>query len=97
MLHGICDVVYLYSLVSGPVSKALIHKLGASAEQMAAFAGTFDKLFDCLNVSSLSAGKLQHNAFKAPYHSAVAAGGLPCILRENCESAYQKRRNTFEC
>ena len=29
----------------------------------------FDKFFDTLNVSSLSAGKLKRNAFKSPYRS----------------------------
>ncbi len=31
----------------------------------------FDKLFDCLNVSNLDAGKHSRNAFKSPYRSAT--------------------------
>ncbi len=33
------------------------------------FVTMFDKFFDCLNVSSLDAGKLSRNKFKAPYRS----------------------------
>ena len=36
-------------------------------EETAKFVSLFDKFFDCLNVSSLSAGRLKRNAFKAPY------------------------------
>ena len=43
---------------------------GPEAEETATFVEKFDKFFDCLNVSSLSAGKLNRNAFKSPYHSA---------------------------
>ena len=56
-------------VLSGSVLKALTHTLGAAAEQTAAFTAIFDKFFDCLNVASLSAGKLQGNAFKALYRS----------------------------
>ena len=35
------------------------------------FVANFDKFFDSLNVSSLSAGKLKRNAFKSPYRSAT--------------------------
>ncbi len=39
-------------------------------EKTMEFVLMFDKLFDCLNVSSLSAGKHSRNAFKSPYHYA---------------------------
>ena len=38
-------------------------------EETAKFVSLFDKFFDCLNVSSLSAGRLKRNAFKTPYRS----------------------------
>ena len=38
-------------------------------EETTKFVSLFDKFFDCLNVSSLSAGRLKRNAFKAPYRS----------------------------
>ena len=39
-------------------------------ERTIEFVKMFDRMFDCLNVSSLDAGKFKRNAFKAPYHSA---------------------------
>ena len=33
------------------------------------FIDKFDKFFDCVNVSSLSGGKLSRNPFKSPYRS----------------------------
>ena len=33
------------------------------------FVKLFDKWFDCLNVSSLSKGRLTRNPFKSPYRS----------------------------
>ena len=33
------------------------------------FVQMLDKFFDCLNVSSLDAGKHSRNTFKSPYHS----------------------------
>ncbi len=39
-------------------------------EKTIEFVLMFDKLFDCLNVSRMSAGKHSRNAFKSPYHSA---------------------------
>ena len=40
-----------------------------SVKGTATFVSMFDKFFDTLNVSSLSAGKLKRNAFKSPYRS----------------------------
>ncbi len=39
-------------------------------EKTVEFVLIFDKFFDCLNVSSLDAGKRSRNPFKLPYHSA---------------------------
>lgn len=33
------------------------------------FVDKFDRFFDCVNVSSLSAGKLSRNPFKSPFRS----------------------------
>ena len=38
--------------------------------ETADFVAYFNKFFDCLNVSSLSVGKLKSNVFKSPYRSA---------------------------
>lgn len=40
-------------------------------EKIIEFILMFDKLFDCLNVSSLDKGKHSRNPFKAPYRSAT--------------------------
>ena len=40
-------------------------------EKTIEFCQTFDKFFDCLNVSSLDLGKHSRNAFKSPYHHAA--------------------------
>jgi len=52
------------------VAKAMeIHAtLGNKAQETAKSVKTFDKYFDCLNGSSLSAGKLSRYPFKSPYH-----------------------------
>jgi hypothetical protein len=47
----------------------------------------FDKLFDCLNVSSLSAGKHSRNA---PYHSASDFRIKVCNCKCNTENAVIK-------
>ena len=39
-------------------------------EKTAEFVLMFDKVFDCLNVVYLDAGRRTRNPFKAPYHSA---------------------------
>lgn len=43
---------------------------GKEAEETAKFADTFDKFFDCLNVSCFEVGRLTRNAFKNPYRNA---------------------------
>ncbi len=53
--------------MSNSVAKAMEITLGNKAQETAKFVETFDKFFDCLNVSSLSAGKLSKNSFKSPY------------------------------
>ena len=40
---------------------------GDEAEETAKFAETFDKFFDCLNVSNHLVGKHSKNVFKNPY------------------------------
>ena len=42
---------------------------GDVVEETVKFISYFDKFFDCVNVSSLSTGKLQRNPFKSPYRS----------------------------
>ena len=43
--------------------------VGDKAMQIACFAEMFDRFFDCLNSSSLSAGKRSRNPFRSPYRS----------------------------
>ena len=43
--------------------------VGPKAKETARFAEMFDKFFDCMNCSSLSAGKRSRNPFKSPYRS----------------------------
>ena len=43
--------------------------VGPNAKEIAHFAEMFDKFLDCLNCSSLSAGKRSRNPFKSPYRS----------------------------
>ena len=56
-------------VLSNSVSKALILAVGPKATQISRFAEMFNKFFDCLNVSSLSAGKFSRNPFRSPYRS----------------------------
>ena len=53
-------------MLSNFVSKALDLFVGEEAKESANFASMFDKFFDCMNVSSLSASQHSRNAFKAP-------------------------------
>ena len=50
-------------------AKALEQFGGDEAAETAKFVSMFDKMFDCLNVQTFSAGKLSRNCFKAPYQS----------------------------
>ena len=52
------------------MSKAMTLIVGERGEETSRFCDIFNKFFDCLNVRSLSAGKLSRDAFKAPYRSA---------------------------
>ena len=72
MLINIIIMLPLYfmqQVLSQSVSKGLHLVVGAKARETAHFADMFDKFFDCLNCSRLSAGKLSRNPFKSPYRS----------------------------
>lgn len=56
-------------VLSQSVSKALQMTVGTRAKETARFADMFDRFFDCLNCSTLSAGKRTRNPFKSPYRS----------------------------
>ena len=56
-------------VLSGTVSKALELVVGEKAKETVRFVSMMDKFFDCLNSSSLSAGKQSRNPFKSPYRS----------------------------
>ena len=55
--------------MSETVSKALRLTGGEGAAGTALFIEMVDKMFDCLNVSTLSKGKLKHKPFVQPYRS----------------------------
>ena len=56
-------------VLSNSVANALRLTVGQKAEETARFAHMFDKFFDCLNCSTLSAGKRSRNPFKSPFRS----------------------------
>ena len=56
-------------VLSSSIAKGLTLFVGAKATQTAYCADMFDKFFDCLNSSSLSAGKRSRNPFRSPYRS----------------------------
>ena len=66
-------------VLSNSVSNALRLCVGEKAEESAKFANMFDKFFDCLNCSSLEAGKLSRNPFKAPYRSGTDFRFKVCV------------------
>lgn len=55
--------------MSESVSKALRLTGGEEVAETASFIEMVDKMFDCLNVSSLSKGKLKRKPFLHPYRS----------------------------
>ena len=56
----------------------------AETEETAKFVDMFDKFFDCLNVSSFTAGIQSRNAFKSPYRKdtdfRLKVGSCTCII-----------------
>lgn len=60
----------IFQVLSNSVGEALKRMNDPELEKTIEFVLMFDKLFDCLNVSSFNAGKHSRNAFKSPYHSA---------------------------
>ena len=62
------------------VAKAICLTGGDEAKETAKFIEMVDKLFDCMNVSSLSRGKLQRKPFVQPYRNAndfrIAVSGI---------------------
>ena len=51
------------------MAKGLALFVGAKATQTAHFVDMFNKFFDTMNGSSLSAGKRSRNPFRSPYRS----------------------------
>lgn len=74
-------------VLSNSVGKALKTMQLPEVEKTAEFALFFNKLFDCLNVSNLSAGQHSRNAFIAPYHSAsdfrIKVSNFYCMCQLN--------------
>ena len=59
----------VFQVMSESVSKALRLTGGEVASETASFIEMVDKMFDALNVSSLSKGKLKRKPFLQPYRS----------------------------
>ncbi len=57
-------------MLSNSVSNASKLTGGPEVERTVQFVVMLDKMFDCLNVASLDAGKFTRNPIKLPYHSA---------------------------
>jgi len=68
-LHSCSLFACASQVLSNSVVKALLLSVGFKANETAHFAEMFDKFFDCLNCSSLSAGKQSRNPFRSPYRS----------------------------
>ena len=62
--------LFPFQVLSNTVSKGLLHVLGEKAQGTATFVAVFNKFFDCLNVSTFTAGKESQNPDKDPYRSA---------------------------
>ena len=62
--------IFIFKVMSETVSKALRLTGGEEAAETAQFIEMVDKMFDCLNVSSLSKGKMKRKPFVQPYRSA---------------------------
>ena len=60
--------LFLFKVMSARVAKALILTGGEEAAETANLVEIVDKLFDCLNVSSMSKGRHQRKAFLQPYY-----------------------------
>ena len=53
------------------MKNALLFTGNADMEETARFVGYFDRFFDCMNVSSFTAGQHSRKPFKSPYRSAT--------------------------
>ena len=76
-------------VLSSSVANALQLTKEEEVEETMKFVANFDKFFDSLNVSSLSAGKLKRNPFKSPYRSATDFRLKVChYYMSNCSNNY---------
>jgi len=70
--------------MSETVAKAIRLTGGDEAKETAKFIEMVDRLFDCMNVSSLSRGKLLRKPFVQPYRNAkdfrIAVSGILVIV-----------------
>ena len=62
--------IFIFKVMSETVSKALRLTGGEEAAETAQFIEMVDKMFDCLNVSSLSKGKMKRKPSVQPYRNA---------------------------
>ena len=70
--------------MSGTVSDALHHVIGAKALETSKFTAIFDKFFDLLNVSNFTNGTHDRKPFKHPYRHAddfrLAVKPMPALI-----------------
>ena len=77
MCYGELKEYVCIQVLSNSVAKELLCLL--ATRHRIYFAEIFDRFFDCLNSSSLSAGKRSRNPFRSPYRS-----GTDWKLKVNC-------------
>ena len=70
-------------VLSETVAKAIRLTGGKAAFETAYFLEKMDKFFDCLNVSSYTAGKRHRKPFQQPYHSSEDFRLLVSIFYQN--------------
>ena len=58
--------IFIFKVMSETVSKALRLTRDEEVAETALFIEMVDKMFECLNVSSLSKGKMKHKPFVQP-------------------------------
>ena len=59
----------IFQVLSESVGNCISFTGGDDGTETVQFVKNFDKLFDCVNVMNLSAGKEQRKQFKQPYYS----------------------------
>ena len=75
--------------MSETVSQALFLTGGKAAFETAYFIGKIDKLFDCLNVTSMCEGKKKRKVFQNPYRRDTDFRIKVCFNWNNCWQSHR--------